>query len=70
MKASEITKSLGKAFKSANIYKATVRVKLTDTPTSVLTNVTILANNPQMAKSLLQTQYGKNSVISNVIKVK
>ena len=67
MKMDDILKGI-KGFKGYSVWKATVKVNYNGTP--MLTPVTIFASNPQMAKSLLQTQYGKNSVISQVTKVK
>lgn len=67
MKIEDVLKGT-KGFKGYSVWKATVKVNFNGTP--MLTPVTIFAANQNMAKALLQTQYGKNAVISQVQKVK
>lgn len=50
-----------------HVYQARVRVK-----NELYTNsmdVAIFAKNPAMARQLLMTQYGKDSVITNVVQI-
>ena len=50
-----------------HVYQARVKVK-----NELYTNsmdVAIFAKNPQMARQLLMTQYGKDSVITNVVQI-
>jgi hypothetical protein len=50
-----------------HVYQARVKVK-----NELYTNsmdVAIFAKNPQMARQLLMSQYGKDSVITNVVQI-
>ena len=47
-----------------HVYGASVRVKNPAYTTSV--DVAIFAKSPAMARLLLQTQYGKDSIVTNV----
>ena len=50
-----------------HVYQARVKVK-----NELYTNsmdVAIFAKNPQMARQLLMTQYGRDSVITNVVQI-
>lgn len=50
-----------------HVYGASVRVKNPSYTTSI--DVAIFAKSPAMARLLLQAQYGKNSIVSNVRKI-
>ena len=50
-----------------HVYGASVRVKNPAYTTSA--DVAIFAKNPSMARQLLMAQYGKNSVITNVVQI-
>ena len=50
-----------------HVYGASVRVKNPAYTTSV--DVAIFAKNPSMARQLLMAQYGKDSVITNVVQI-
>ena len=47
-----------------HVYGASVRVKNPSYTTSA--DVAIFAKSPSMARLLLQTQYGKDSIVTNV----
>ena len=50
-----------------HVYQARVKVK-----NELYTNsmdVAIFAKNPQMARQLLTAQYGKNSIVTNVVQI-
>ena len=49
------------------VYQARVKVKNPDYSTSI--DVAVFAKSPQMARILLQAQYGKDSTVSDVIKI-
>lgn len=59
-----VTESVAPGF---DVYMARVRVKNPDYSQSI--DVAVFAKSPQMAKMLLQAQYGKDSVVSGVIKI-
>ena len=50
-----------------HVYGASVRVKNPAYTTSV--DVAIFAKSPSMARLLLQTQYGKDSIVTNVHRI-
>ena len=50
-----------------HVYQARVRVKNPLYATSM--DVAIFAKSPQMARQLLMSQYGKDSVITNVVQI-
>ena len=50
-----------------HVYQARVRVKNPLYATSM--DVAIFAKSPQMARQLLMSQYGKDSVVTNVVKI-
>jgi hypothetical protein len=50
-----------------HVYQARVRVKNPLYSNSM--DVAIFAKNPQMARQLLMSQYGKDSVITNVVQI-
>lgn len=50
-----------------HVYGASVRVKNPSYTTSV--DVAIFAKSPAMARLLLQTQYGKDSIVTNVHRI-
>jgi hypothetical protein len=59
-----VTESVAPGF---HVYQARVKVK-----NELYTNsmdVAIFAKNPAMARQLLMTQYGKDSVITNVVQI-
>lgn len=65
MKATEfINESVAPGF---NVYMARVKVKNPDYSQSI--DVAVFAKSPAMAKLLLQAQYGKDSVVSGVMKI-
>ena len=65
MKATEfINESVAPGF---SVYMARVKVKNPDYSQSI--DVAVFAKSPQMAKLLLQAQYGKDSVVSGVMKI-
>jgi len=49
------------------VYQARVKVKNPDYSTSI--DVAVFAKSPAMAKLLLQGQYGKDAVVSGVVKI-
>jgi len=49
------------------VYQARVKVKNHDYSTSI--DVAVFAKSPAMAKLLLQGQYGKDAVVSGVVKI-
>lgn len=65
MRAQEfIAESVAPGF---NVYSARVRVKNPMYNNSI--DVAVFAKSPQMARVLLQAQYGKDSTVSDVIKI-
>jgi hypothetical protein len=50
-----------------SVFGARVRVKNPAYTTSI--DVAIFAKNPQMARQLLTAQYGKNSIVTNVVQI-
>lgn len=65
MRSSEFIKeSIAPGFQ---VYMARVKVKNPDYSQSI--DAAVFAKSPQMAKMLLQAQYGKDSVVSGVIKI-
>jgi CO/xanthine dehydrogenase FAD-binding subunit len=50
-----------------HVYGASVRVKNPAYTTSI--DVAIFAKSPAMARLLLQTQYGTNSIVTNVHRI-
>lgn len=59
-----VTESIAPGFQ---VYMARVKVKNPDYSQSI--DAAVFAKSPQMAKMLLQAQYGKDSVVSGVIKI-
>jgi hypothetical protein len=50
-----------------HVYSASVRVKNPSYTTSI--DVAIFAKSPAMARLLLQAQYGKDSIVTNVHRI-
>lgn len=50
-----------------NVYMARVRVKNPDYNQSI--DVAIFAKTPEMARLLLKGQYGKDAVVSGIVKI-
>jgi hypothetical protein len=50
-----------------DVYSARVKVKNPDYSTSI--DVAVFAKTPGMARILLQAQYGKDSIVTNVQKI-
>jgi hypothetical protein len=59
-----ITETIGQGF---HVYMARVKVKNPDYNQSI--DVAVFAKSPAMAKLLLQGQYGKDSVVSGIMKI-
>lgn len=50
-----------------SVYTARVKVKNPEYSQSI--DVAVFAKSPQMARMLLQAQYGKDAVVSGVVKI-
>jgi hypothetical protein len=65
MRANEfITEDVAPGF---HVYQA--RVKVSNPMYATSMDVAVFAKSPQMARVLLQAQYGKDSVVNNVVKI-
>jgi hypothetical protein len=59
-----VTESIAPGF---NVYTARVKVKNPNYSQSI--DVAVFAKSPEMARMLLQAQYGKDTVVSGVVKI-